>query len=154
MLNAPSPGNTGVVGKRERPRVAGRSVPTRLLASWEGRIQKSMQKSQFSTPPLALQKPRGTEISRLSRPCPFLTSCARPGLAQDSSRGRRGPAASEIALSRPPGAASLAAGARRPRLLHTPPSPRYLPTYRIPPPSCKQHHAPNDIPRISYTLFF
>ena len=41
-LNAPSPGNTGVVGKRERPLVAGRSVPTALLARWEGEVQKSM----------------------------------------------------------------------------------------------------------------
>ena len=65
VLNAPSAGNTGVVGKRERPLVAGRSQTTPLLASWAGEVQKSMQKSPFSTPPLAPQNPGEAEISRL-----------------------------------------------------------------------------------------
>ena len=56
-LNAPSPANTGVVGRRERPLVAGRSDPTPLLASWDGEVKKSMQNHHFPPHPWHSRNP-------------------------------------------------------------------------------------------------
>ena len=65
-LNTPFPGNTGVVGKRERPLVAGRSQTTPLLASWGGRIQKSMQNHHF--PPHPWHPRKSGKQDRTTRP--------------------------------------------------------------------------------------
>ena len=69
--NAPFPGNTGVVGKRERPLVAGRSQNFALLASWEGRIQKSMQNHHFPPHPWHSRNPGKQNLQTAPDRFPF-----------------------------------------------------------------------------------